>query len=426
MSNFYLFFTLLLFTSVYSFGQTIYESDNKKWGLKNTDGRIIIPAKYDNMVEFSNPLSGSSNHIAVTLNNQHGVIERKTGKEIVPAKYEDIVLPLKWDLWGVKLNGKWGYINPENEVIIPFIYNEVDVFSSHMRSGDNIIARVIKDGKEMYIDKKGNRTFNYDGIGKFHEGLAVVYNSAGLNSDILSYNTYIDEEGNEILPLQYEAAKDFKNGVGILVFNNKWGAVDRQGKTIIPFEYDQIITRSKSEIGYYIAKKNKKIGIIDKNNTEITPIIYDGILGLHENTIIAIKDKKYGYLNEKYKEIIPFEYDFADRFSEDYAVVKRHDYWEILEKKGQTILSVPLSKYDKLHLHKEGLIGVEKNEKCGFIDLQGKEIIPLTYETVALFSNGLSMVKLDGKWGAIDKTGKIIYEIKYPNAFVLNDEMNKK
>lgn len=51
--------------------------------------------------------------------------------------------------------------------------------------------------------------------------------------------------------------------------------------------------------------------------------------------------------------------------------------------------------------------------KCGFVNEAGKEIIKAIYEDAKDFSEGLAPVKLDGKWGFIDKAGQVVIPFQY-------------
>ena len=55
----------------------------------------------------------------------------------------------------------------------------------------------------------------------------------------------------------------------------------------------------------------------------------------------------------------------------------------------------------------EGLASVELNNKYGFIDKEGKEIIPLKYDRVTpFFFMGSAEVMLNDKWFYINKKGE--------------------
>ena len=63
----------------------------------------------------------------------------------------------------------------------------------------------------------------------------------------------------------------------------------------------------------------------------------------------------------------------------------------------------------------EGLMCVEKDNKYGFVDKTGKEVIPCIYEEADNFSDGLALVRRVGEYnyGYIDKTGKVVIPCNY-------------
>lgn len=136
----------------------ITNKDHSMWGFKNKEGKIMIPpGKYS----FLNPI------------DEHGMIlAQKDGKE--------------------------GYIDITEKVLIPFIYDNVGVFSTDVE-----LASVIKDGKQGFINRKGEVIIplEYDGN---------------------SYNT------------------NFHSGVAILTKNKRYGVINAQNNIIIPFEYEKI------------------------------------------------------------------------------------------------------------------------------------------------------------------------------------------
>ena len=61
--------------------------------------------------------------------------------------------------------------------------------------------------------------------------------------------------------------------------------------------------------------------------------------------------------------------------------------------------------YDYVHEYSEGLAEVRLNDKWGFIDKSGTEIIPCKYDWAEGFSEGRAKVKLNGKQGYVNKSG---------------------
>ena len=64
----------------------------------------------------------------------------------------------------------------------------------------------------------------YDYVGEFHEGLARVRKSSKWG--------YINEDGEEIIPLIYDYAHDFHNGTTNVKFGNENPRINRQNKIV--------------------------------------------------------------------------------------------------------------------------------------------------------------------------------------------------
>jgi hypothetical protein len=59
----------------------------------------------------------------------------------------------------------------------------------------------------------------------------------------------------------------------------------------------------------------------------------------------------------------------------------------------------------------EPMAAVKLNDKWGYIDTKGNEVVPCKYDDVQEFSEGLAAVKLGDKWMYVDKTGKVIFKL---------------
>lgn len=114
------------------------------------------------------------------------------------------------------------------------------------------------------------------------------------------------------------------------------------------------------------------------------------------------------YLSEKYDLYSNFW------FCRDFSYVMLNDKIGYINRIGKEI--VPC-KYDMSMPISEGLVSVGLNGKWGFIDKTGKEVIPFIYDFATTFSEGLAVVGLNGKRGFIDKTGKEVISSKYDEAY---------
>jgi hypothetical protein len=72
-----------------------------------------------------------------------------------------------------------------------------------------------------------------------------------------------------VIPPQYDDSRPFSNGLARVKLKNKWGVINRQGETVVPF-------------------------------------IYDGIDEFSEHLACVFKGDKRGFINEEGEEVIPF------------------------------------------------------------------------------------------------------------------------
>lgn len=118
---------------------------NGKWGFKDLLGKEIIPAKYDEIFLFHEGLACFE-----TL-GEFGYLNAKN--EIVIEPKFECAMSFSEGLASVTLDGKCGYINKNGEIIINYAYDAATAFQ-------NGTARVKLDGKWGVIDTKGEVNWN--------------------------------------------------------------------------------------------------------------------------------------------------------------------------------------------------------------------------------------------------------------------------
>lgn len=212
--------------------------------------------------------------------------------------------------------------------------------------------------------KRGRGQSGYSYKDDYHEGLAMVK----LNG---KYG-FIDESGALVISCKYNCAARFYDGLAGVELNSKWGFVDRSGDLVIPCKYDRVGCFSE--------------GLCD--------VVLNG---------------KYGFIDGTGALVIPCKYDLAFFFRNGLAkVVLNRTTWGRISKAGKW--------YDEAGDHSEGLSWVKLNDKYGFVDKSGVEVIPCKYDDAWAFSDGLACVKLNDKYGFIDKSETLVIPCKYDYA----------
>jgi 6-phosphofructokinase len=126
----------------------------EKYGYKDTEGRIVIPARFDNAYDFFDGLA------AVKIDHKWGYIDR-SGKPIMAMKF-DLASSFSSGLAAVKVGNKWGYVNHQGATTISAHFDEADT----VKVGD----------KWGFIDREGVMKIEptFDEVANFDENTAWV------------------------------------------------------------------------------------------------------------------------------------------------------------------------------------------------------------------------------------------------------------
>jgi hypothetical protein len=135
------------------------------------------------------------------------------------------------------------------------------------------------------------------------------------------------------------------------------------------------------------------------------------------------KDGKWGYNGYKdnsiwEKTIIQPHYDEAYYFYNDIALVKLNNKYGYIDKSGKEIIPF---KYEDAFDFCEGFGLVKFNDKYGFVNKSGKEVISIIYDDANDFSENYALVKQNNKYGYINKLGNIVIPIIYDKAYDFKD-----
>lgn len=345
--------------------------------------------------------------IPVHIGDKYGFINADN-EEIIPLEYEDVIC-FREGLAPVKHGGKWGYIDPSGKVIIDFKFDGALLFVEGR-------ALVRLNDKFGFIDKDGRVRVPivYDYADTFSNGLAPVM------ADDISYN-FVDYDGNgyiqtpsaivPVIPVYYEDNEDddsrhendeeYDHAEGLQPFNKdgKYGFINHEGNIVIPIMYDCAFDFSE---GLACVSLDEKNGFINKKGQIVVPLIYDDALPFHKGLAAVSLDGKYGFIDHDGNIVVPLMYDCVADFSEGRAFVRLDGKCGYIDTKRQTV--IPLV-YEKAHSFHEGLAVVSLNGKYGFINYDGSVVIPMMYDFATDFVEGSATVYRDDVELQIDKQG---------------------
>lgn len=280
-------------------------------------------------------------------NNKWGYID-KDGKVVIEPLWDKA-----YDFWlgygQVAQDSKWGLINQKGEVVVPLQYEKMGIagadVSSILNSERYIIAAKL-DGKWGYIDKNNNiiSSFKFSYAGTMVNGLAPV-------KDFNMKWGYVDDMGEVVIPLIYDGFGFFyedKCWVGKIINGvMKWGVINRQGVEIIPFNYilsnlttDYNPSRFSNGISNY-RLSNSEAGFIDASGNKLFGKTWEGAGFFSEGLAAVRKNNLVGYINTLGNEVIPYQFASGGTFTGGIAGFRQTEggLWGYINKSGQVVVS---------------------------------------------------------------------------------------
>ncbi|MBE7031118.1 MAG: hypothetical protein E7409_06810 [Ruminococcaceae bacterium] len=275
---------------------------------------------------------GNGRIIYVENGGLMGLADITAGEELLPCQYEFSILGSAYELYDYNLekyfdeegllplgkNGKWGFVNRQMQVVIPFQYDHANEFSDGYA--------LVRKGNRQYIinrngDTVGQIPAGYEGV-RVSEGLVCI---CAVDSWPLEEYGYCDLNGNMVIQPQFSKGDDFQDGVAI-VFNGKpaCAVIDRNGNFVVPFGiYDNIMRSGDRErLFCYLQRANPETGALTTHMYYYSTTLMgtDGTIYVDksiaitpgdqfENGVVAYHDMK-GYENEWGRE----SYGYIDRF----------------------------------------------------------------------------------------------------------------
>jgi hypothetical protein len=326
-----------------------------KFGLVDLQNNIIAHYKYDSL--------GTEQYgrFVVKVWDKYGAID-KTGQEVIPPRYEKIIIDSLDYRFAVKSKEGtlwWGMLDLNGNEVLP---------ASMPFLGEG--------GADLIPAKAENGLWRY-----------------------------IDEKGQTVIPFRFTYAGPFRNGVAEVkdYLSDSLVVIDHSGKVVV----------KSSEYPFYKAslvwldRDNRKIWSISRDN-------YEELYLLDKNFIRVRRKGKYGLLTIGDQLIIPCNYDYVSEPSSDgHVIVTQGKKWGVADSKTGRVSLAPTERFEKIFPFYEGFAKMMMKGKYGFIDPRGNVYISPQYPDAGHVSDGMVSVKINNKWGYVNTDEKLIVQPYY-------------
>ena len=195
---------------------------------------------------------------------------------------------------------------------------------------------------------------------------------------------------------------------------DNWGFIDSTCK----FNQDLVYQMANEyNIGRAIVQKNNKFSFVDENGLPVNSFKFNKVTCFSNDSLAFILDEN-NHIScidwDLKKKFTLIDVEEVHCFSNGLASIRKNNKYGFIDKKGKEILTC---QFDAVGKYTDNFISVANYIELPdtsflrwkFIDKSGKKIINAEFNDVHDFSQGLAAVSIDGKWGWIDKSGKFLF-----------------
>ena len=174
-----------------------------------------------------------------------------------------------------------------------------------------------------------------------------------------------------MIPLQYDYATYFSNGLALVRKGDHWFYIDKNG--------DLKLDKAGANFSEGLAAISIESGLY----TQLC-----------------------GFMDTKGRLVIPYRFEEVGDFHEGFARFRSREKWGYVDKTGKIVVR---ALYDTADDFSEGLAAVTLNGKSGYINGSGVVRIALQYDHAESFANGMANVSRSGMELYITNTQEIVW-----------------
>lgn len=363
-----------------------------KWGVWTPGaGWILPPGDYASAAE---PWAGT-----FALESADGWRlyrrEERTGRlEPLPGgPYEALDVSIS-GLVVVARSGRSALITEDHPVAETFAYDETDDhYIGPPAGGGRWLVKVRRGERWGLVDASGRERVpvRFDDIGPGSDELLAV--RAGENWSI------VDLAGREVFAPRPVELRPLTRRVAAFRSGEAWGLVNREGKVLVEPQYGEI---RKDEGGLRVW------------------------LGGGPYPDRSGKTGRVGVLDARGRTVVEARFEALEPFGKRYWLAKDEAGWSVLERvSGKRLRDLP--GVVKVEAQTEGRAAVryevqtEGGPGFGYVDERGVAVIPPLFDEAGPFREGIAVVRRGGKCGVIDRDGQELLPIAYDHCNRLAD-----
>ncbi len=398
-----------------------------KTALCNEEGKWVMDFVIDNISEFHHELA------IIHQGWKQGVIDRN-GEIRVQPQYRAIHI-IAPDQLTVRSADEWKILDGNAK-------DMQRVEADELFFNNEGCYRVTIDGKSGLVDEKFQTKWpvSYDYLGPVENHQVVVKKNKKFG--------LLRLDQTPVLPIEFDslcAQGNFIRTMRRTGGRSSWDVYDTFGikKTTTSYEF---IDRFNGK--FFPVKNRGYIGTVDRYGKERIACVYDSLLEMNDSLVVVKFKRQYGVITQDDQWRVAPQKNAIRLLSDNHYLERQDTLIFLKDIRGNTLYFTehPLTVFERYLMERlpdgtekminfdglitdrkepvefraeeifkesEGLIGIQRDGKFGFVDNRGRLRIANRYEGIGEFHDGLAPVKLLGKWGFINKADEIEIQPTY-------------